>query len=232
MINVKNLTVAFKNQTLLQNVSCSLTEGRITSFIGKSGAGKTTLLKTLSGLISPTEGEIMINNKKLSTLSARQRAEEVGYVFQDFNLFPQLTVLQNCIDPLLVHGKTYEQARQRALNCLQDLDMADFVDRYPNQLSGGQQQRVAIARALCLQPRVMLFDEPTASLDPANTTILISLLKKLAANGLTIGFSSQDMCFVRGMVDRIYYLEAGMIVECCESIEQIEQCTKIKDWVA
>ncbi|QQR48718.1 amino acid ABC transporter ATP-binding protein [bacterium] len=232
MISVKNLTVAINNQPLLQNVSCSLTAGRITSFIGKSGAGKTTLLKTLAGLMMPTSGNIIVNDKKLSTLTARQRSEEIGYVFQDFNLFPQLTVLENCIDPLLVHGQAYEQARQRALNCLQDLDMTDFANRYPNQLSGGQQQRVAIARALCLQPRVMLFDEPTASLDPANTTILIALLKKLAANGLTIGFSSQDMSFVRGMVDRVYYLEAGIIVESCENVQELEQCVKIKDWVA
>ncbi len=231
MISVKNLTIAINNQPLLQNVSCSLTAGRITSFIGKSGAGKTTLLKTLAGLTMPTSGEIVVNDKKLSTLAARQRSEEVGYVFQDFNLFPQLTVLENCIDPLLVHGQAYEQARERALSCLQDFDMINFANRYPTQLSGGQQQRVAIARALCLQPRVMLFDEPTASLDPANTTILVTLLKKLAANGLTIGFSSQDMSFVRGMVDRVYYLEAGMIIECCENIEQLEQSTKIKDWV-
>ena len=232
MAIVNNLTVSIKKHKLLDNVSCSLMQGRITSFIGKSGAGKTTLLKSLTGLIPIESGDIIINNKKLTQLTATQRSEEIGYVFQNFNLFPQLTVLENCMHPLRVHGKSYEQALQIALHCLQALEMNDYIQRYPFQLSGGQQQRVAIARALCLKPHVILLDEPTASLDPINTDILVFLLKKLAHIGLTVAFSSQDMNFVRKIFDRIYYVESGKIIEFCESPEQIDKCPNIKKWIS
>lgn len=232
MINVKNVTIALQNQILLDNVSCVLTPGHITSFIGKSGAGKTTLLKAVAGLIPITSGEILINNKHVTTLSARQRSENIGYVFQDFNLFPHLTVMQNCVDPLVVHGKKFSEVEKRARAYLHDLEMEDYANRYPAQLSGGQQQRVAIARALCLKPRVLLLDEPTASLDPANTNILISILKKLALNGLTVGFSSQDMSFVQNIFDRIYYLESSKIIEFCDNTQQIEECPNIRRWIA
>ncbi len=232
MVIVNNLTISIKNQKLLDNVSCSLTKGRITGFIGKSGAGKTTLLKSLIGLEPIKSGDVIINNKQLNKLSARQRSEEIGYVFQDYNLFPQLTVLENCIDPLLVLGKSYAQAEEIALNSLQDLEMNNYIQKYPFQLSGGQQQRVAIARALCLNPRVILLDEPTASLDPANTDILINILKKLSIDGLTVGLSSQDMNFVRKLFDRIYYVESGKIIEFCEKPEQLNQCPQIRNWIS
>jgi polar amino acid transport system ATP-binding protein len=231
MVLVKDLVVCVKNQTLLDAVSCTLLPGHITSFIGRSGAGKTTLLKSLVGLMPIEKGDITIDNQQLDRLTYRQKSESIGYVFQDFNLFPHLTVLHNCIDPLIVHGNSYDDAKQKALNALQDLEMDSYAQRYPSQLSGGQQQRVAIARALCLKPRVILLDEPTASLDPANTDILISLLKKLSASGLTVGFSSQDMSFVRKIFDRIYYLESGTIIEFCDDVQQLDQCPNIKKWI-
>ncbi|MFA6066368.1 MAG: ATP-binding cassette domain-containing protein [Candidatus Babeliaceae bacterium] len=240
MVIVNNLTVQVKKNTLLNNVSCTLVPGRITSFIGKSGAGKTTLLKSLVGLMPITQGQIIINDKQLSGLTHRQRSEEIGYVFQDFNLFPHMTVIENCIDPLLVHdmplhqivhGTYYFQARQQALFILQRLEMQDFVDKYPSELSGGQQQRVAIARALCLNPRILLLDEPTASLDPFNTDILVAILLSLAKNGLTIGLSSQDMGFVRKVFDRVYYLESGRIIEFCDGLDQLPQHPAIQAFV-
>jgi ABC-type polar amino acid transport system ATPase subunit len=202
MVTVKNLIIQIKDQTIVDDISATLTPGHITSFIGKSGAGKTTLLKSIAGLMPITRGTIVIDNQKLLILTSRQRAEKVGYVFQDFNLFPHLTVRENCIDPLLMHGKPYAQAEQRALSVLLKLNMDGYAEKYPYELSGGQQQRVAIARALCLQPMVLLLDEPTASLDPLNTDILVTILKSLAAQGLTIGLSSQDMNFVRKVFDR------------------------------
>ncbi len=231
MVIVNNLTVRIRNQMILDTISCSLEPGRITSFIGKSGAGKTTLLKALVGLTPIEQGEMIINNQKLETLAPRQRSEAIGYVFQDFNLFPHCTVLENCIDPLLVHGIPYQQAKERALLALKDFDMHNFVDKYPSELSGGQQQRVAIARSLCLKPRVLLLDEPTASLDPINTDVLISILRLLVSSGLTIGLSSQDMSFVRKIFDRVYYIEAGKIVELCDGIDNLERCVVIKSFV-
>ena len=232
MVVVNNITVLIDTQKLLDTVSCSLTKGHITSFIGKSGAGKTTLLKSLAGLIPVTHGNIMLNGKSLTALTPSQRAQEVGYVFQDFNLFDQLTVLENCMDSLIVHGKTHNEAQRIALEVLQNLQIDSYTERYPHELSGGQQQRVAIARALCLKPRILLLDEPTASLDPANTDILANILKKLASSGLTVACSSQDMSFVRKIFDRIYYVEAGKIIEVCEDVAQLDQCPTIRQWVA
>jgi polar amino acid transport system ATP-binding protein len=231
MVFVKDLSVCIKNQRVLDAISCSLLPGYITSFIGTSGAGKTTLLKSLVGLIPSTHGSITINDRQIHELSHLQRSESIGYVFQDFNLFAHMTVLQNCTDPLLVHKTAYDKAQTIALNALSTLGMDNYIGRYPRELSGGQQQRVAIARALCLNPRVILLDEPTASLDPVNTEILVSTLKKLSANGLTVGLSSQDMSFVRTISDRIYYVQSGKIIEFCDNFNQLDQCLNIKKWI-
>ncbi|MCL4380481.1 ATP-binding cassette domain-containing protein [Candidatus Dependentiae bacterium] len=231
MVIVNNLDVCIKKQPILEQITITLTPGHITSFIGKSGAGKTTLLKAIAGLIPVRGGEIIINNHQLQQLTARQRAEEVGYVFQDFNLFPHVTVLQNCINPLLIHGKSQQEAEQLACKALQELAMEKYLQRYPSELSGGQQQRVAIARALCLQPRILLLDEPTASLDPANTDLLITILHTLAKQGLTVALASQDMSFMRKVMDRVYYLQAGTIVAFCDNKSTLDQYPAIKKWL-
>ncbi len=217
MVTVNNITVKTNNNTLLQDVSCTLTPGSITSFIGKSGTGKTTLLTTIAGLTKTTTGIITTNTK------------HIGYVFQDFNLFPHLTVLENCIDPLLVSGLTPHDAKERAIFVLKELDMQNFVNKYPNQLSGGQRQRVAIARALSLKTSVLLLDEPTASLDPINTEILVTLLQQLASQGFTIGLSSQDMSFVQKIFDRIYFIDTGKIIEFCDNKDNVP--SSIKDFL-
>jgi ABC-type polar amino acid transport system ATPase subunit len=231
MVIIENLLVHADGQPLLQSISCSLLPGRITIFIGKSGAGKTTLLKTIAGLMPKEEGSLLINKKQLEDLSPVQRSQEIGFVFQEFNLFSHFSVLQNCIDPLLVHGMRYQDAQKKAAAILQELGMETFQDKFPAQLSGGQRQRVAIARALCLNPNVLLLDEPTASLDPENTNILIAMLQKLAAQGLTIGVSSQDMTFVRQLFDRVYYIAHGKIAEYCEGIEQLKNCPLIEKFI-
>ena len=231
MVIVNKLQVKLQNKLILNSVSCTLLAGRITTFIGQSGAGKTTLLKSLVGLIPVTDGSIMVHDQQITDLSPTQRAEAIGYVFQDFNLFPHFSVLQNCIDPLLVHGMNYEQAELRVREILQQLEMIQFIHQYPSQLSGGQKQRIAIARALCLQPKVLLLDEPTASLDPLNTDILVTILKNLAAQGLTIGLSSQDMTFVTKIFDRVYYMQAGEIVELCEDAASMNRYPLISQFM-
>ena len=231
MVEVKNLTTQYDNQIMLDSVSCTLKPNRIVSFIGESGAGKTTLLKALVGLIPIKEGTITIDGKQLKLVKPRQRSELIGYVFQDFNLFKNLTVLENCIDPLLVHGISYDQARAQALAQLTQLGMVNFINKYPLELSGGQQQRVAIARSLCLNPRVLLLDEPTASLDPKNTDILVGILKKLASEGLAIGLSSQDMEFIRKVFDEAYYIEQGKILEFCDNIQDLSISSMIKEFM-
>jgi polar amino acid transport system ATP-binding protein len=231
MIIVENLTVSMDNQNLLDGVSCSLTSGHITGFVGKSGAGKTMLLKSLIGLVTPADGRIVIDHTLLNTLTPKQRAKKIGYVFQNFNLFPHLTVLQNCMDPLLVYGTAYHEAEKKARLVLQELDMSDCLNKYPSQLSGGQQQRTAIARALSLNPSVLLLDEPTASLDPFNTEILVGILHNLVRKGLTIGLSSQDTNFICKVFDRVYCIESGKVVEFCESPALLEQCPMIQSFM-
>lgn len=218
MVVVKNLVVKLNQQEILKSVSCELLKGRITTFVGRSGAGKTTLLKAITGLAPIISGEII-------------KFGRVGYVFQDFNLFPHFTVLQNCIDPLIVHGVNPIDAQVRAQDILNQLEMSAFLGQYPAQLSGGQKQRVAIARALCLQPQILLLDEPTASLDPVNTDILVNILKKLAAQGLTVGLSSQDMSFVCKIFDQVYFMQSGEILESCDGFDQIKNCPLINQFI-
>ena len=232
MVTVNNVSVIIKNKKILHSISCSLLAGRITLFIGKSGSGKTTLLKSLINLLPTSQGTITIEGKQLKEMSPKERSETIGYVFQDFNLFPHLTVLENCIDPLLVHGVSRTQAEKIARDILQELEMIAFAEKYPSELSGGQQQRVAIGRALCLRPKVLLLDEPTASLDPFNTEILIAILKRLAAQGLTIGLSSQDMNFINKIFDRVYYIEQGTIAQTCDGRQNLDNCPIIKQFLS
>lgn len=232
MVKVNNLSVKVGNNLVLESVNLKLLPKRITTIIGKSGAGKTTLLKSIAGLIPICAGEIVFNdNQQLKNISSSQRSDMIGYVFQNFNLFPHITVLQNCTDPQRIRGTKNLDAQERAKQELRALGMLDFAQRYPSELSGGQQQRVAIARALCLNPEVLLFDEPTASLDPINTEILIQIFAQLKERGCTIGVSSQDMNFVREIFDGVYYLQAGCMLETCEAREAVKDCSRISQFI-
>lgn len=215
MVNVNGVTLLLQQQTILKSISCTLAPGKITVFLGESGAGKTTLLTSIIGLTPIEQGSITINHREITALSNLEKSQEIGYVFQNFNVWPHLTVAENCIDPLLVHGVALEEAQDRAFTILTKLGMQQHANKYLHALSGGQQQRVAIARALCLKPKVLLLDEPTASLDPITTDSLITILQQLAAEGLTLALTSQDMIFVKKIWDVIYYLEDGSIVESC-----------------
>ncbi len=220
MIIVKKLVVELQKKLVLRFVSCSLPQGKITVFIGKSGAGKTILLKSLAGLVNRKDGSIIIDDKEISTLTARQRSEKIGYVFQDFNLFAHLSVYRNCIDPLLVRGIPFAQADLCVKEMLECVEMSLYVNKYPAELSGGQQQRVAIARALCLNPQILLLDEPTAALDPENSSNIALLLRKLARANIAIGVASHDMIFVKEIFDRGYKMKDGIIVESLDSYGQ------------
>lgn len=231
MVIIKNLVVNLQDHTVLNQVSCHLEPGRINLLLGASGAGKTTLLKTMAGLVEISSGEILVQNQALKEMAHQERAKLVGYVFQEFNLFEHFDVLQNCIDPLLVHGFSFAQALQIAQEQLAKLQMQDFAGRYPAQLSGGQKQRVAIARALCLNPQVLLLDEPTAALDPINTDLLINIMQALANQGLTICVSSQDTSFIRKIFDAVFFLKAGQIVEVAQGLKQLSPDSLIRKFI-
>lgn len=216
MVIAHNLSLRYsrRESLILDNISVTFFAGRITLLLGKSGAGKTTLLRCIAGLEKAAQGTITIDRKKLSQLTPAQRAGQVGIVFQQYNLFPHLTVEENCMQPLMViHGILEDHARTQAHDYLKLVDMEGFAHRYPAQLSGGQQQRVALARALCLEPQVLLLDEPTSALDPTNTQSLVLLLQRLAAEGLAIVISSHDMEFVRSILDQAYLIEKGKLVD-------------------
>jgi polar amino acid transport system ATP-binding protein len=218
MINGSNIQLVHrknkKHETVLNKVSFRLEKGRITSFIGPSGAGKTSLLKCIANLHTHYAGDINFYGKDTKKLQPIARAGHIGFVLQQFALFPHLTVLQNCTHPLIVIKKmSLEEAEFQAWIILQSLKMTEYQDAYPLKLSGGQQQRAAIARALVLEPEVLLLDEPTSALDPDSKAFLEAILQELIQKGLTVGLSSHDMPFIRRIMDRIYFMEQGSIVE-------------------
>jgi ABC-type polar amino acid transport system ATPase subunit len=231
MITVKNLNLTIGQQKILDNVSCTIQKGTITTFIGKSGAGKTTLLKAIAGLYSIQENSIFLQGKDIAQLSETERSRKIGFVFQNFNLFPHMTVLQNCMDPLLIQKISKDDAKKIAQEKLQLLAILDFTDKYPSQLSGGQQQRVAIARALALNPEIILLDEPTASLDPINTDGLVTILKNLIKNGITVAVSSQDMSFVNKVFDQVYFMQDGKVVEYNDDIANLKDTPLMKSFL-
>lgn len=218
MITINGVTKSAKNKygakKILKDVSCTIPTGKISALVGKSGAGKTTLLRCLAGLEQIDTGSILIGNNSLTCLSPSMRASTLGFVFQNYSLFANLTVGENCLQPLLrVKGFSRKQATPIVTTTLSRLGINDLLEALPRQLSGGQQQRAALARALCMQPQVALLDEPTSALDRENTMILETLLRSLCAQGVTVVFSSQDNSFTKSLADNFYLVEEGQIVE-------------------
>lgn len=225
MIICTDVSVKKSQNVLLKNISLEIPAGRITCLLGASGAGKTTLLRTIAQLSGNYEGSIIIDGNEDSSLTPQQLSSRIGFVFQQFNLFGFLTVLENCMIALrLVKGFSEQKAQVIAMSMLEKLGISALAGRLPSQISGGQQQRVAIARALALNPKSLLLDEPTSSLDPANAAILAGLLKGLAKQGIAIAVASQDSVFIRMVLDRAYLLSMGQLVESCDSHLQ-EQLT-------
>ena len=183
---------------------------------GPSGSGKSTLIRCINRLEIAEKGRILVNNTDLSQASreaARVRSE-IGMVFQHFNLFPHMSVLDNCIlAPMSVRGLSRKKAIELAEHFLEKVGIATQAHKYPSQLSGGQQQRVAIARALCMEPKIMLFDEPTSALDPEMVSEVLDVMVKLAGSGMTMLCVTHEMGFARQVAERVLFLDGGMIIE-------------------
>lgn len=237
MICGKNISWKYKSKKgfslVLKDVSFEIRKGRITTFMGQSGAGKTTLLKCIANLYSEYEGTITCNGNDITNFNALERATTIGFVLQQFHLFPHLSVLKNCTYALINTMKIAEaEAEKMASETLNVLSMQRFIHSYPSQLSGGQQQRVAIARALVLRPEILLLDEPTSALDPESKKDLESLLLELNAKGISIALSSHDMPFIRKIMDYAYFMEQGeLIEEWDQKIEDLESKEKIKQFL-
>ena len=217
VLEVKNLKKHFEDLDVLKGVSFSLEKGQVLAIIGSSGGGKSTLLRCLNFLETPDEGEIIVNGKQLLSSSeeeVRQNRLHFGLVFQNFNLFPQYTVLENVtLAPTLLKKGTAAEIKEKALNLLSQVGLSEKVNAYPCQLSGGQQQRVAIARALALNPEVLCFDEPTSALDPELTGEVLRVIRGLKSEDTTMIVVTHEMGFAKSVADVVIYMADGVIEE-------------------
>ena len=215
MIDIKGLYKAFGDNEVLKGIDLSIKEKEVVVIIGPSGSGKSTLLRCMNYLEEPTAGDITVDGIQLNSESNINKVrEEVGMVFQRFNLFPHMTVLENIVlAPVKVRGVSKQEAVQTAKALLDRVGLADKADAYPEQLSGGQQQRVAIARALAMKPKVMLFDEPTSALDPEMVNEVLDVMKALAKEGMTLDVVTHEMGFAREVGDRLLFVDEGRIIE-------------------
>lgn len=216
MINIKNLHKNFGKLEVLKGIDLEIASGEVVVVIGPSGSGKSTFLRCLNLLEQPTTGTILFENKDLMAkqTNVNELRQKMGMVFQNFNLFPHKNVLENLmLAPMKVKNEDNTIAKKHALSLLEKVGLADKATSYPSQLSGGQQQRVAIARALAMNPDVMLFDEPTSALDPEMVGEVLSVMKSLAKEGMTMVVVTHEMGFAREVSDRVVFMDAGVIQE-------------------
>ncbi|WP_432775058.1 amino acid ABC transporter ATP-binding protein [Brevibacillus gelatini] len=215
IIQVTDLTKSYGELQVLKGITTQVAEKEVVCVIGPSGSGKSTFLRCLNQLEQMTSGRIVINGHDLSDpkTDINKVREEVGMVFQRFNLFPHKTVLENVmLAPIKVKKVAQEEARKQGLALLKKVGLEDKADVYPDRLSGGQMQRVAIARALAMNPKVMLFDEPTSALDPELVGEVLTVIKNLAKEGMTMVVVTHEMGFAREVADRIIFMDQGVIM--------------------
>jgi len=216
MIEVKDLHKSFGSLEVLKGIDCFVEEKEVLCVIGPSGSGKSTFLRCLNMLEKLTSGDVIVDGKNLAdpTNNINDLRAEIGMVFQQFNLFPHKSVLENIIlAPQKVRNLSFKDAQDRAFSLLDKVGLSDKADMYPDQLSGGQQQRVAIARALAMEPKIMLFDEPTSALDPELVGEVLEVMKQLAHEGMTMVVVTHEMGFAREVGDRVLFMDEGVIVE-------------------
>ena len=216
ILEIRHLSKAFGDHQVLRDIDFTVEKGDVTSIIGASGSGKSTLLRCINLLETPTGGEILYHGKNVAGrgVNAADYRSHVGMVFQSFNLFNNMTVLENCmVGQIKVLKKNKEDARKSAMNYLEKVGMAPYINAKPRQISGGQKQRVAIARALAMDPEVLLFDEPTSALDPEMVGEVLSVMQDLAQEGMTMLVVTHEMAFARDISDRVIFMADGVIVE-------------------
>lgn len=216
IIEVKHLSKSFGDHEVLRDVDFTVAPGDVTSIIGASGSGKSTLLRCINLLEKPTSGEILFHGEPITGhgVNPCNYRAKVGMCFQSFNLFNNMTVLENCMTgPIKVLKRSKNEAHETAMHFLEKVGMAPYVNARPRQLSGGQKQRVAIARALSMQPEVLLFDEPTSALDPQMVGEVLSVMRQLAAEGLTMIVVTHEMAFARDVSNHVVYMADGVICE-------------------
>ncbi|TJV38694.1 MAG: amino acid ABC transporter ATP-binding protein [Mesorhizobium sp.] len=227
VLRLDGICLKFGDKRVLNGIDLSVVEGEVVVLIGASGSGKTSLLRCINLLNTPSSGSIVIDDEVLFRKQADGKGgaqipnqevnrirSKTGMVFQQFNLFPHMTALENVMEgPVIVKKEPKEQARQKALQLLDLMGLAQHVEKYPRQLSGGQQQRVAIARAMAMQPKVMLFDEPTSALDPELVGEVMKAMVELAKSGMTMVIVTHELGFAFEVADRVVFLDQGLVAE-------------------
>ncbi len=216
ILQINHLSKSFGSHEVLRDIDFTVAKGDVTSIIGASGSGKSTLLRCVNLLETPSSGEILYHGKNVADrgVNAAEYRSHVGMVFQSFNLFNNMTVLENCVvGQVKVLKKNREDARRSAMNYLEKVGMAPYINAKPRQISGGQKQRVAIARALAMDPEVLLFDEPTSALDPEMVGEVLTVMQTLAQEGMTMLVVTHEMAFARDVSNHVVYMNQGVICE-------------------
>jgi polar amino acid transport system ATP-binding protein len=216
VLELVNIRKSFGSELVLNNLSLAVPEHTATALIGASGSGKSTLLRCINLLESIDDGQIFLDGDEISDplINVDDVRRRLGMVFQSFNLFPHKTVLENItLSPIKVHGKSKDEANTDAMELLKRFDLSDKADQYPDRLSGGQQQRVAIIRSLAVNPRLLLLDEVTSALDPVLVNEVLSAVRDLKSDGMTMVLATHEMGFATQVADEVCFLESGNIVE-------------------
>jgi len=214
MIEVKELKKHFGELEVLKGITQTFSDGEVVCIIGASGSGKSTFLRCINLLEEPTSGSITIDGEPITEKNINAVRQRIGMVFQNFNLFPHMTVLDNvAVGPIRVKGGAEADAKAQARTLLRSVGLSDKENAYPSSLSGGQKQRVAIARALAMEPEVMLFDEPTSALDPEMVGEVLDVMKSLAHSGMTLLIVTHEMGFAREVADRVLFIDEGVVTE-------------------
>ena len=214
ILKIEHLSKAFGAHVVLRDIDFTVNSGDVISIIGASGSGKSTLLRCINLLETPTSGSISFQGKDIGHRKAHEYRAKVGMVFQSFNLFDNMTVLENCmVGQIKVLKKNKRDAKISAMRYLEKVGMAPYINARPRQLSGGQKQRVAIARALAMEPEVLLFDEPTSALDPEMVGEVLTVMQQLAREGMTMLVVTHEMAFARDVSDRVVFMADGVICE-------------------
>ena len=216
ILQVNHLSKSFGSHEVLKDIDFTVAPGDVTSIIGASGSGKSTLLRCINLLETPTSGEILYHGTDITgpKVNAASYRSHVGMVFQSFNLFNNMTVLENCmVGQIKVLKKSKEAARAHAMEYLEKVGMAPYINARPRQISGGQKQRVAIARALAMDPELLLFDEPTSALDPEMVGEVLNVMQALAQEGMTMLVVTHEMAFARDVSNHVVYMNQGVICE-------------------
>ena len=217
MIELRNVVVAYESRVILDSINLTIDDGETLVILGGSGSGKSTLLRLLIGLQRPTSGQIIVDGTDITTLSEDEFntvRRKMGMVFQAFHLYAHLTVLGNLtIGPVKLLGKSQQEAESTAMELLRTVGLSEKAQSFPDELSGGQKQRVAIARCLAMNPEIILFDEPTSALDPTMVSEVLSVIRLLAKDGMTMAIVTHEMDFARSVSTRVFYMDEGVIYE-------------------